>query len=249
MMSVLGLLVCFALSIHGTHCIKDGNSVNPCDYDGIAVVQLAGQIFCNGVISGGQLVLPETCASNLKTLSTYADLTVNYASGTETTTIPKGAFSTTLTDGIARAALPSFTPSGCFKEAMLYDKSTQTVDPSTCQMVSYGGETSADVTFDGSLEATSLTKISGVECCSLIDKEDTLNAEYAQVPTKDVPLNCVTSDGAACGIADLGAPIYCRTDTNELVVTGLTTSNSCVDGRTTLVNDLTDSDPNFKFGY
>ncbi|XP_012936066.1 uncharacterized protein LOC101859472 [Aplysia californica] len=200
MMSLRGLLVCFSLSIHGSYCIKGGTSVDPCNYDGMAVVHLFGSIYCNGVITGGKLVMAESCGTYLRLLTKNFDTNVNFASGSETYTIQRGTYSETVSNGITRVDLPGFAPSGCFKEATLFDKNTQTLDPATCQMVSYGGETVGDAAFDGSLEAIDLTKVAGIKCCKVIPQQ-ALQTEYAKILNKDVPLNCVTSAGAACGVS------------------------------------------------
>ncbi|XP_012944423.1 uncharacterized protein LOC101856220 [Aplysia californica] len=236
---ILGFALRTTLGLSGT------SPAASCDYQGIAAATFASSTYCNGVIFGGKLLIPDICGTYLDQLNKFGAITVYYADGAEKYELT--SYSATTSNGITSVDLPGFSASGCFQEATLYDKSSHTLDPSTCVLASYGGTSATDTQYDGTLETVPLTKVTGVDCCKTL--YPTLKNELNTVPDSSVPLNCVTSTGAACGLADTGAPIYCDTTTGQKVVTGLTASTTCDVGGTTLVLDLSDADPDFKFGY
>ncbi|BFZ21714.1 hypothetical protein BsWGS_24753 [Bradybaena similaris] len=228
--------------------IKDGQAVSQCDYPGLVLLVLPenGLIICHGVRSNGVLYLPELCGRSLSDILPFSEsLALIYGDGTKNITISINSTGT-LNNGIFQMDIPEPLEPDCNGEATLFNTS-MAVNSSTCELVSYGGDRDEAKIYDGSLKAAQLTKSTSTTCCMVILNSLTFSQKGVFIDPQS-PRNCVASSGSTCGLADLGAPVYCKTTAGAQVVMGLTASFPCENGGTFVLNDFTDADSSFKFG-
>ncbi|GFO20819.1 hypothetical protein PoB_004732400 [Plakobranchus ocellatus] len=233
--------------------IQGGTQVDMCDYPGIAAVLASDTniILCSGVTQTGDiLLLPELCQNAVVQQLTVSDVTIKYGDGDNTIKLSQGSSAAgSLTDGVWRLQLPAPLSSPCELPATLYDSATMGLDPGSCQLVGFGADTLATQTYDKTtVRATPVTKSTSAPCCDIIRPTISDWNLSDWLVDDSVPLNCLTSPGAACSVADVGAPIFCETTSGDKVVIALTASAPCVPGATFVAHDLTAQDPSLKFG-
>ncbi|KAK0041712.1 integumentary mucin C.1 [Biomphalaria pfeifferi] len=242
------LLGCLLLLASVAVAIKDGTSSNACDYPGLAVIlSTKDAVICNAVfLSSNQFIVPEICGAAMNTFLKKSALKLSYNQVPVNITIPVGT-SGVLGDGVYSFTLNTPIQNSCSSVARVYDSKTMTLDLATCQVVGYGAATSSSKIFDGVLNAAAVNKSTSSSCCLAI--WDSLTKTEKGTTYKDASYNCLTSTGATCGTGDVGAPVYCKTDSGERVLTALTSSTPCVSGGVFLAHDLTAGATDFKFGY
>ncbi|GFR93103.1 hypothetical protein ElyMa_004370700 [Elysia marginata] len=171
-----------------------------------------------------------------------------------------------LFDGVWKLKLPSPLTGSCKDPPPLYETAPDTLDTASCEMVGFGADTLASIQRFATVhydkctyiyiwteeydktgaKSAKITKSTSTSCCDVIGSTIPHLAHYIMDET--VPLNCLTSSGAACSVADVGSPIYCNTESGKKVVIGLTGSAPCAPGETFVAHDLTSGDPAVKFG-
>ncbi|KAH9523852.1 hypothetical protein Btru_047237 [Bulinus truncatus] len=242
----------FVLSLTSVvSAIKDATSpaVDPCSYPGMSVVLAPNNaIICNAVlIAEDQFIVPEICGAAMNSFLSNNDLNLYYGDNAQSVTIPKGS-SGALNDGIYTFVLPGTITDSCNQVATMYDSMTMQLDLGSCEVVGYGSDSNSSKIFDATLNSAQITKSTSSPCCDVI-RGSLTSAEKGVILTETASFNCLTSSGATCGSGDLGAPVYCKTDSGTAVLTGLTSSTPCVSGGTFLVHDLTAHDTSIKFGF
>ncbi|RUS73523.1 hypothetical protein EGW08_018708 [Elysia chlorotica] len=248
--SLLQILLCLGMVFGGSLAIYGGSAVDVCDYPGIAAL-VAGDtnvVLCSGVTqSGDTLLVPELCRIAIISQVTVSDVLVKYGNGDNEITLAQGSIPDgTLSDGVWTITLPSPLEGDCSDPPPAYDSSTS-LDLNSCEMVGFGADSLSAQLYDKSYaNAVSVTGCTSTACCDAI--RPTITSIVSYIMDDSVPLNCLTSPGAPCSVADVGAPIYCDDTSGQKVAIGLTGSAPCEPGQTFVVHDLTGEDPDVKFG-